>query len=265
MSAQAVPTAADEPTQGSIAALLCELAGRAPATSEPEALMDEETFPWRWSARARARRGLESAPHFPSQPPPASGSPLHIAYVLPGLPPEGSGGSHSLVQEARGLRELGAEARICVPVDSLSTAAAVYGNQDGLFATYRSDAAFPGVSDSSLLDAIADAVVVVATEYPSVELLAWLQRERPQIVCAYYVQDYEPLFATPQTSRSDRALLSYRAIPEPDPVREDRIGCATSSASCTASPWRRWPRASIGSCSTTVGAWSMQVSCASPR
>jgi glycosyltransferase involved in cell wall biosynthesis len=98
-------------------------------------------------------------------------------------------------------------------VDSLSTAAALYGNKDGLFATYRSDAAFPGVSDSSLLDAVGGADVVVATEYPSVELLAWLAGERPEVVYAYYVQDYEPLFAVPRTARSDRALLSYRAIP----------------------------------------------------
>ncbi len=33
-------------------------------------------------------------------------------------------------------------------------------------------------------------------------------------MCAYYVQDYEPLFAAPESSRSDRALLSYRAIPD---------------------------------------------------
>jgi glycosyltransferase involved in cell wall biosynthesis len=117
------------------------------------------------------------------------------------------------VQEARGLRELGAQARICVPAESLATAAALYGNQDELFATYRGDAAFPGVSDSTLLDAVAGAEVVVATEYPSVELLARLARERPRTLCAYYVQDYEPLFAAPRTSRSDRALLSYRAIP----------------------------------------------------
>jgi hypothetical protein len=38
-------------------------------------------------------------------------------------------------------------------------------------------------------------------------------RERPGLTCAYYVQDYEPLFAAPESSRADRALLSYRAIP----------------------------------------------------
>lgn len=65
-----------------------------------------------------------------------------------------------------------------------------------------------------MLDTVASADVVVATEYPSVDLLARLARERPEIVCAYYVQDYEPLFALPESTRSDRALLSYRAIPD---------------------------------------------------
>ncbi len=140
-----------------------------------------------------------------------------VAFLLPGLPPEGSGGSHSLVQEARGLRRLGADARVCVPAASLATAAAVYGNEDGLFTPHAGDSPIAGVSDTSLfgelLVAIGDADVVVATEYPSVDLLVRLARERPRVVCAYYVQDYEPLFAAPQSSRADRALLSYRALP----------------------------------------------------
>jgi glycosyl transferase family 1 len=205
MTGSEMPTAIAEPTQASVVALLLELADLAPRSFDAHLSADEQRFPWSWSALpgqdGEPEPALASAP-FPN-----------IAYVLPGLPPEGSGGSHSLVQEARGLRELGAEARICVPLDSLSTAAALYGNKDQLFATYRSDAAYPGVSDSSLLEAIAGADVVVATEYPSVELLAWLARERPEVVYAYYVQDYEPLFAAPRTERSDRALLSYRAIP----------------------------------------------------
>jgi hypothetical protein len=196
----------EEPTQASIAALLAQLAesGQTPeAVDDP---VDEQRFPWRSSPEPGFDERSEPAPRPASEPP-------RVAYLLPGLPSEGSGGSHSLVQEARGLRALGAEASICVPLDSFQTAVALYGNEDSLFATYRSDPSSPGVSDSSLLDAVAGADTVVATEYPSVELLARLARERPEIVCAYYVQDYEPLFAAPQTARSDRALLSYRAVP----------------------------------------------------
>jgi hypothetical protein len=205
MTGKDLPPAIAEPTQASVVALLFELADGAPRSVDAHVCAEQHGFPW--VSSAPPEKDGEQEPELASEPLPS------VAYVLPGLPPEGSGGSHSLVQEARGLRGLGAEARICVPVDSLSTAVALYGNQDGLFATYRSDAAFPGVSDSSLLDAIDGAGVVVATEYPSVELLAWLARERPEVVYAYYVQDYEPLFALPRTERSDRALLSYRAIP----------------------------------------------------
>jgi Glycosyl transferases group 1 len=106
------------------------------------------------------------------------------------------------------MRELGAQTHVCVPAGSLPTAERVYGNEDTLFVPYD-DAAGAG----SALGAIAAAEVAVATEYPSVDLLARLARARPHTLCAYYVQDYEPLFAAPQSSRADRALLSYRALP----------------------------------------------------
>jgi Glycosyl transferases group 1 len=194
-----MPTAVrDEPTQASIRARLLELTDGV--------LPGSEEVPSRGPLVPAERRRLAPGP-LPS-----------VAYLLPGLPPEGSGGSHSLVQEARGLRRLGARARVCVPQASLATAGAVYGNEDELFTPYPGDSFIPGLSDTSMFDgllgAIGDARVVVATEYPSVDLLARLARERPEVVCAYYVQDYEPLFAPPESSRADRALLSYRALPD---------------------------------------------------
>jgi Glycosyl transferases group 1 len=185
-----------EPTQASTGALLRGLRAEVPpAAAEFPPLVEPPV--------------VEQPPAHSRRAPPS------VAYLLPGLPPEGSGGSHSLVQEARGLRQLGARSRVCVPEDSLPTAAAVYGNEDHLFVSYPADDPFPaGAGDPGVLEAIADAEVVVATEYPSVDLLAGLARERRRIVCAYYVQDYEPLFAAPGSSRSDRALLSYRAIPK---------------------------------------------------
>ena len=190
----------EEPTQASIRARLLELTDGVLPSSE------QVLPPARQALVPAERRRL------------GDGSLPSVAYLLPGLPPEGSGGSHSLVQEARGLRRLGAGAHVCVPQDSLATAIAVYGNEDGLFTPYAGDTTIPGISNTSmfgeLLAAIGDAQVVVATEYPSVDLLARLSRERPHVVCAYYVQDYEPLFAAPKSSRADRALLSYRALPE---------------------------------------------------
>lgn len=211
MSASVGALQQEEPTQGSICARLLELAdGSLPSAEEQRGVVR------RCEQGGAAARRVSLVPAERRQL--GRGGLPRVAYLLPGLPPEGSGGSHSLVQEARGLRRLGADARVCVPADSLATAAAVYGNEDGLFTPYAGESSIAGVSDTSLfgelLVAIGSADVVIATEYPSVDLLVRLARERPRAVCAYYVQDYEPLFAAPESSRADRALLSYRALPE---------------------------------------------------
>jgi glycosyltransferase involved in cell wall biosynthesis len=210
----AVSVAAQEPTQASIRALLRQLHDGTPTGLEYEDQGEGKELAWIDGEEPCSRRpagvepGVEpaSGASVRSEPPPS------VAYLLPGLPPEGSGGSHSLIQEARGLRELGAPARVCVPEESLQTVEALYGNEDDLFATYRDEPTALALDVASVLDVVAPADVVVATEYPSVGSLMRLAHTRPGIVCAYYVQDYEPLFAMPETSRSDRALLSYRAI-----------------------------------------------------
>jgi len=217
MTTMSTATVREEPTQASIRARLLELTDgvlpsseQAPASGVQEGALSAPgnggVRPSRATLLPAERRRLPGGP-VPS-----------VAYLLPGLPPEGSGGSHSLVGEARGLRRLGAGARVCVPQASLATAIAVYGNEDELFTPYPGDSGIPGLADTSMFDgllaAIGDAGVVVSTEYPSVDLLARLTRERPHVVCAYYVQDYEPLFAPPESSRADRALLSYRALPD---------------------------------------------------
>ncbi len=205
-----------EPTQASIRARLLDLTGGLLPSPEPSSAQ-RDPFPTRPPLVPPVRR--RAIPHEGTPIAGNSTPPPSVAYLLPGLPPEGSGGSHSLVQEARGLRRLGVGARVCLPRDSLASAAALYGNDDRLFTPYPAgDSGIPGVSDTTmsagLLLAIGDANVLVATEYPSVDLLARLSRERPQLLCGYYVQDYEPLFAAPDSSRFDRALLSYRALPD---------------------------------------------------
>jgi glycosyltransferase involved in cell wall biosynthesis len=195
--------ALQEPTQASIRALLEEWTGAVLPRDDAWVEIDRD-----------GDLGEGEGEGVPVASPRAAPGP-RIAYLLPGLPPEGSGGSHSLMQEARGLRALGADAWICVPEDALATARKLYGNDDRLFVPYpEEDPILPGVSGAAVGDAVGEADVAVATEYPSVEVLARLARERPRLVCAYYVQDYEPLFAAPESSRADRALLSYRAIPD---------------------------------------------------
>jgi hypothetical protein len=151
-------------------------------------LVAGEELPWGWPAE------------------PDRQTPTSVAYLLPGVPVEGSGGAHSVVQEARGLRDLGARAVVCVPTESLARAEQLYGNRDSLFVSYD--------RNEELLAAVGEATVAVATEHTSMPLLAWLARRRPELECAYYVQDYEPLFAELGSPRSDRALLSYGALPK---------------------------------------------------
>jgi hypothetical protein len=188
----ALPTRSSSPLEEFLTALevaipAIELADAPDIQPRPGAqrLDAGEELPWGW-------------PHFH-----ATTEAPKVAYLLPGLPPEGSGGVHSVVQEARGLRQLGADSRVCLPSGALERAERLYDNRDSLFVAYQSEA--------EIHQAVGDATVAVATEHTSVRLLSRLARERPGLVCAYYVQDYEPLFAELGSPRSDRALLSYRA------------------------------------------------------
>jgi hypothetical protein len=145
-----------------------------------------EQLPWGWPVVARPQEEVT------------------VAYIVPGMSRAGSGGVLSVAQEARGLRRLGVQARVCVPAAAMERAERIYGNADGLFVSYARDGAVG--------EAVGEATVVVATEHTSVPLLARLARGRSDLACAYYIQDYEPLFAELGSPRSDRALLSYGAV-----------------------------------------------------
>jgi hypothetical protein len=128
--------------------------------------------------------------------------PLSIAYLLPGLPPGGSGGSHSVVQEARMLAAIGAPTSILIPAGSRAAAEEVYPEAADLFRAYPSAA--------ELGDAVEGFDVLVATEAPSAPLVSRHVRDRPDVLGAYYVQDYEPFFSPAGGPSADAALLSYR-------------------------------------------------------
>ncbi|MEX0972456.1 MAG: glycosyltransferase [Solirubrobacterales bacterium] len=128
--------------------------------------------------------------------------PLGIAYVLPGLPAEGSGGSHSIFQEALALGSIGARPRILVEGSSAERAAGLYPEAADLIRPYR--------NTEELSTGLAGTDVAVATEAPSARLVADQVRVQEGILGAYYVQDYEPLFSPETGPRSDAALLSYR-------------------------------------------------------
>jgi GT2 family glycosyltransferase len=129
---------------------------------------------------------------------------LSVTFILPGLPYGGSGGSHSVYQEVKGLRSLGVRAQIALPSWDWERAQATYPDAEEVFQT------FAGSDD--LAAATAEANVISATHYKSVAMVKALRETREDFLPAYYVQDYEPFF----TARyiAEEAIASYTALPD---------------------------------------------------
>jgi glycosyltransferase involved in cell wall biosynthesis/GT2 family glycosyltransferase len=131
---------------------------------------------------------------------------LSVAFVLPGLGDGGSGGSHSIYQEVRGLRRLGVPARIALQDRALGRARKAYDDADEVFETFT-DA-------DDLTERTADANVIIATHFKSVATVAAVRARRDDFLAAYYVQDYEPMFKFASRADNEEAAGSYTAIPD---------------------------------------------------
>jgi glycosyltransferase involved in cell wall biosynthesis len=134
----------------------------------------------------------------------ANGPALSTAFILPGLPHGGSGGSHSVYQEVKALRELGFPASIALPRWDMDRARAAYPDADEVFRAFA--------DDDELEAATADVDIISATHYKSVALLQALRERRDDFLPAYYVQDYEPFFTAPYIA--EEAIASYTAVPD---------------------------------------------------
>jgi GT2 family glycosyltransferase/glycosyltransferase involved in cell wall biosynthesis len=130
--------------------------------------------------------------------------PLSVVFLLPGLAHGGSGGSHSLYQEARALRGLGVPARVMLPRWDMARAAAVYEDAHEIFEAFA--------DEQDLAERTRDAHVISATHHKSVALLAAIRERRSDFLAAYYVQDYEPFFTAPYIAQE--AVASYTALPD---------------------------------------------------
>jgi GT2 family glycosyltransferase/glycosyltransferase involved in cell wall biosynthesis len=128
---------------------------------------------------------------------------LSVVFILPGLPYGGSGGSHSVYQEVKGLRGLGVPARIALPSWDWERARAAYPDADDVFRTFA--------DGEELAATTSDADVISATHYRSVAMLKALGEARENFLPAYYVQDYEPFFTAPYIA--EEAVASYTAVP----------------------------------------------------
>jgi GT2 family glycosyltransferase len=132
-------------------------------------------------------------------------APLTVAFVVPGLGKGGSGGSHSIYQEVKGMRALGIPARIAVAERAWARAADAYEDAEELFVTF-------GDLDE-LAEVTAAADVISATHFTSVPLLEGLYARRTDFLPAYYVQDYEPFFAPVASPEYSEAIESYTRVP----------------------------------------------------
>jgi len=129
---------------------------------------------------------------------------LRVTFVLPGLADGGSGGSHSIFQEAAALRRLGLEARIALPKQALGRAREAYSESNGLFTAYA------GTDD--LVDGAGPDNIIVATHWRSVEPVLEVIRHAPETIAAYYVQDYEPLFSRRDSSEERASRETYELM-----------------------------------------------------
>ena len=131
---------------------------------------------------------------------------LGVTFVVPGLSRGGSGGSHSIYQEVRAMASVGLPARMAVASASWEHALGAYPD--------AAELAVPFDAEDDLAELTAGDHVLVATHYKSVPLVARLVTESPALLGAYYVQDYEPLFAAAGSAEAVEAEQSYTAIPD---------------------------------------------------
>jgi GT2 family glycosyltransferase/glycosyltransferase involved in cell wall biosynthesis len=130
---------------------------------------------------------------------------LRIVFVLPGLGAGGSGGSHSIYQEVKGLRDLGLDAWIALAGHAQQRARDTYDDADEIFHPFET------VDELAHLTRSAD--VISATHFKSAALVAELRERRADFLPAYYVQDYEPFFTSRNSEDTAEAIQSYTLIP----------------------------------------------------
>ncbi len=133
---------------------------------------------------------------------------LTLAFVMPNMAHGGSGGLHSVYQEASGLRSLGVDAVILANESYMKYARIAYEDADELFVEFATDEQLEQLSR--------DRQVLVATHFKSVRSVAAVWQRRQDFLPVYYVQDYEPFFTVNVNGGAPESLearASYDLIP----------------------------------------------------
>lgn len=113
-------------------------------------------------------------------------NPLRLAFVMPNMAHGGSGGLHSVYQEALGLRQLGVDTVVLANRSYIEHARSAYATTDEIFVECCDDDDVERLSRGRS--------VLVATHFKSVRSVAAVWATRRDFLPVYYVQDYEPFF-----------------------------------------------------------------------
>lgn len=155
--------------------------------------------------------------------PDGGGSALSVLFLLP--VGGGGGGAHSVVQEARGMRRLGYRAQVAIRAQHLDRYRTNYPDVDE-----REDLFFAYHYPEELRAHAAQFSVVAATIYSSIPLLAEIAADHPDVLPAYYIQDYEPFFYPEGSAGRADAARSYTRVPHAVLFAKTRWLCDTVGA-----------------------------------
>ena len=129
-----------------------------------------------------------------------------LLFILPVA--GGSGGAHSVMQECLEMYRYGLKAQIAVDRPNYSNFLKNYSDIDE-----ACELVIPYTTLTDLKKISHQFSMVCATTWTSVSVLEQLVLENENILPAYYVQDYEPLFESKSSSEWEGARLSYTQIP----------------------------------------------------
>lgn len=129
-----------------------------------------------------------------------------ILFLLPVS--GGGGGVHSIVQETMGMRRLGVNAKIAVPEKHKYKFIQKYSDINNV------EEIFLGFESEKLISISKQFDIIIGTIYTSMRLVKQIADSNPNIIPAYYIQDYEPLFSAENSNEWHEARKSYELIPD---------------------------------------------------
>ncbi len=131
---------------------------------------------------------------------------MKVVFILPVA--GGGGGAHSVIQEANEMISMGVDVHVAINSANAMSMRVNYADMPlvvGRFIEFT--------SEKDLASKIKSGSIVVATIFTSVKILKTLMKLNGDIIPAYYVQDYEPLFSELNSPLWKEAYDSYTAIP----------------------------------------------------